>query len=224
MEPSGDSTPGQPLQDEAANVALSVRMVSGMMTGMVESLGQVVGGLAKYEHSIDSVHDSSVKLAKQMKELVGLASHVERVLSLIEHISMQTRVLSLNATLEAARAGVAGKGFAVVAHSVKDLSQQTGSATAEIRVALDGILGAAQTATRQSGELDVAINTVRALTNSFVHTLDEQSQVAKTAATYVDEAASSVDGIAAQLDRRAATATATVAAVPPPEAGALTCH
>jgi methyl-accepting chemotaxis protein len=193
------------LQDQAANVALSVRMVSGMMTGVVESLCQVAGSLGSYGHSIDSVHDASVKLAAQMNELVGLTTHVQRLLELIEHISMQTRVLALNATLEAARAGESGKGFAVVAHSVKELSRQTGAATAEIRVALDGMLLAAQTATSQSGQLDGAINTVRALTTSFVNTLEEQSQVSKTAAFYVDEAAVSVDAIAAELEQRAAS-------------------
>lgn len=196
-----DIAAGEPLHDQAANVALSVRMVSGMMTGVVESLGGVVGQLAKYETSIDDVHSSSLKLAGQMKQLVTLAAQVEGVLKLIEHISLQTRVLSLNATLEAARAGVAGRGFAVVAHSVKDLAKQTTEATAEIRTALEGIQGAAGTATTQSTVLDGAINTVRALTHTFVETLQEQAQVAQAATKYVDEAANSVDSIADTLKR-----------------------
>ncbi len=209
-----------PLQDQAANVALSVRMVAGMMTGVVQSLGQVVGTLGSYGHSIDSVHDSSLKLATQMKELVGLTSHVQKVLSLIEHLSLQTRVLALNATLEAARAGEAGKGFAVVAHSVKELSRQTGAATAEIRAALGGMLVAAQSATAQSGQLDGAITSVRALTASFVSTLQEQSQVSTTAAFYVEEAAVTVDAIAAELERRSAAPAVT----PTTEPGADSCH
>jgi methyl-accepting chemotaxis protein len=196
------------LRQQAQDTGLNVRMVSGMMTGVADSLGQVATTLKDYERGVDRVHNASVTLAGEMKSLVQLARQVDQVLALIEHIALQTRMLSLNATLEAARAGEAGRGFAVVAASVKDLAKQTNGATGEIRSALSGILVAAENATGHSGELDRSISSVRETTRAIVEQLQEQAQVSVAAARYVDEAAVSVDGIADRLEREAQQAQA----------------
>lgn len=75
---------------------------------------------------IGDAHDKVNRLAEA-------SEHIEEFVSTIEKIASQTNLLALNATIEAARAGEAGKGFAVVANEVKRLSQQTASATLDIR-------------------------------------------------------------------------------------------
>ena len=63
------------------------------------------------------------------------AAKVEEVKSFVEsiiNISNQTNLLALNASIEAARAGEAGKGFAVVADEIRQLSEQTKDASANI--------------------------------------------------------------------------------------------
>jgi methyl-accepting chemotaxis protein len=195
------------LRQQAQDAGLSVRMVSGMMTGVADSLGTVATQLTRYEAGVDQVHHASATLTGEMGTLVGLARQVDQVVALIEHLALQTRMLALNATLEAARAGEAGRGFAVVAASVKDLSRQTNTATQDIRTALSGILAAAQGATGHCTELDGAIVGVRSMTHTLVEQLTEQAQVSVAAARYVDQAASAVDGIALgleQLERRPA--------------------
>lgn len=189
------------LRQKAEEVVLSVRMVSGMITGVADSLGQVTGQLTSYERAVEKVHHASSTLSAEMAELVRLARKVDGVLELIEHIALQTRVLSLNATLEAARAGEAGRGFKVVASSVKELAKQTNEATGEIRAALSGILVAAEHATGQGAQLDQSIDGVRSATRGLVEQLQEQAQVAVAAAKYVDDSARDVDSISSELER-----------------------
>ena len=76
------------------------------------------------------------ELASQLNLRCG---QIEGILKSIEDISMQTTILSLNASIEAARAGVHGKGFSVVADSIKGLSATTAKSVSDIEGLLQGM-------------------------------------------------------------------------------------
>jgi len=91
--------------------------------------------------------------------LLALATKIEQIGGLataIDALSKQTNLLSLNAAIEAARAGDAGRGFAVVADSVKHLAEKTASTSLQIRDITDG-LGVAATTARQGMTKAIAV-------------------------------------------------------------------
>jgi methyl-accepting chemotaxis protein len=72
------------------------------------------------------------ELSQRMRGLQGKSREIGRVVLLVEAVAYQTRLLSLNASVEAARAGAAGKGFSVVAQEVRELARRSEAAARKI--------------------------------------------------------------------------------------------
>jgi len=71
--------------------------------------------------------------SKAMEEINEKINQINEAISIIDQISFQTNILSLNAAVEAATAGEAGKGFAVVAQEVRNLASRSADAANEIK-------------------------------------------------------------------------------------------
>jgi methyl-accepting chemotaxis protein len=88
-----------------------------------------------------------------IQRLESKGTEIGKVVQLIATIAKQTNLLALNATIEAARAGEAGRGFAVVASEVKDLANETATATNEIGTQVGGIRADTQNAVEAIEEM-----------------------------------------------------------------------
>ncbi|WP_272866921.1 methyl-accepting chemotaxis protein [Silvanigrella aquatica] len=82
--------------------------------------------------SMQSIHEASSKL----KDIESIITEIETKTQVINKIVSKTELLSLNASIEAARAGMHGKGFAVVAEEVGNLASTSGKSSKEINTLL----------------------------------------------------------------------------------------
>jgi methyl-accepting chemotaxis protein len=89
--------------------------------------------ISRLTHAMDEIEDSNAKLER----IVGLIEDIRQKTKVINDIVFETRLLSFNASIEAARAGIHGKGFAVVAEEVGKLASMSGKSAEEIRTLLD---------------------------------------------------------------------------------------
>jgi len=128
--------------------------------------------------------DLVVQLGDRMAGFAEAMSRVRSVSSSIETIANKTNMLALNATIEAARAGEAGRSFAVVAAEVKKLAHDTRAATSEIAGTIASLTREAEAVT------------------SEIKSGVEQSRVAQSSFSKINETVRDVSDIVALVDRQ----------------------
>lgn len=84
---------------------------------------------------VNQIHLANKKMddaTHKINTLLQKSSEIESIITIINSITEQTNLLSLNASIEASRAGEAGKGFSVVAEEIRKLAEKSASSTKEI--------------------------------------------------------------------------------------------
>ena len=106
-------------------------------------------GMHHIRLQMDSIAESMSRLSEQ-------GEAIQQIINTVEDLAVQSNLLAVNASIEAAKAGEQGKGFAVVAEEVKSLADQSKQATAHVRTILKDIQKAsavAVTATEQGTQV-----------------------------------------------------------------------
>jgi methyl-accepting chemotaxis protein len=150
-------------------LSASANEILRQASGSCELAGSVV---RETRHASDSAH-----------ELTDLAENINSVVKLITELAEATNMLALNASIEAAHAGVHGQGFAVVAGGVKQLSRDTRDATTTIseRVAaihqgVNSVRGAIDTIASSVDSLERNATSINASVNEQVLATEEISR------------------------------------------------
>ena len=112
-------------------------------------------GGASVQRSIQGfgrVKESMAQSATVIREMGKRANEISSIVDTINLIAERTNLLSLNASIEAARAGDAGRGFAVVAEEIRNLADRSAKATSDIAAIIKALQEVAREAVDASNE------------------------------------------------------------------------
>jgi methyl-accepting chemotaxis protein len=137
--------------------------------------------------------DDATQTMEQIREQSG---RISNILELIDGIAFQTNILSLNASVEAARAGAHGRGFAVVASEVRTLALRCENAAKDIRQLVSVSVECTRTGSQQvenAGQtMREVIGSINALAE-LVEELSEMSDQQSLSITQMNDSIASID-------------------------------
>lgn len=120
--------------------------------------------LKEQAQNVAAASDSTVQVISGLTEKVN---NVQQFIGTILSIAGQTNLLALNASIEAARAGEAGKGFAVVADEIRELSEQTKSASNNITSIIHELNDSARSANKSIENSAASVRTQNEMIESM---------------------------------------------------------
>jgi methyl-accepting chemotaxis protein len=173
---------------------------------MSATVGEIASNAEKARAISSEATNQAEAISAVMRDLGRAAQDIGKVTETITSISAQTNLLALNATIEAARAGAAGKGFAVVANEIKELAQQTASATEDIKSKISGIQASTGGAMGDIEKIAQVIKEVGDIVSSIAAAIEEQSTVTKDVASNIAQATSGVKDANERVSQTAAVA------------------
>ena len=151
--------------------------VSSNTEQMTTTIGEIAANSEKARRITDDAVAQARRITDQMNQFERAALEIGRVTEAISAISSQTNLLALNATIEAAHAGSAGKGFAVVASEVKNLAQQTATATEDIKSRIADVQSSAANGISEIGKVTLVIQQITEIVTSIAAAIEEQATV-----------------------------------------------
>ena len=127
------------LMESSTAIGNESRNISENALKNISRLDSIFAAIEELQQSVKRIEADYRKYMEQFKELIEQAREINNLVDSIKNISGQTYLLSFNASIEAARAGVAGKGFRIIANEVKKLSDDTDKTSETIKTKVEAL-------------------------------------------------------------------------------------
>lgn len=128
------------MSNETKDINESVNEIRNQTTAVQDSSKIMNNKIKSMQNSSQKMDDGISAISKRIETVNTTVDKVSNIVSVIEEISSETNLLSLNASIEAARAGDAGKGFAVVAQEIRVLSDNTNAELENIKQIISSLV------------------------------------------------------------------------------------
>lgn len=170
------------IQNHVADVENAAHAIGSHVNATQNVIRKGSGDIHSMIEQVRVSKESGSQVMTELSSLNEYTRQMNSIVELINNVAEQTALLSLNASIEAARAGDAGRGFAVVASEISSLANQTQEATENIQSLIENVFD----------ELEKVVGAV----NGFVEVTQKQAD----SAADVNESFSMIEDKAALIE------------------------
>lgn len=200
--------------DQAASIEEMQATISEITNGLEKTVQEVNAAYEQAGRCAQGAETSRVEMSTMMEAMERInetSQKIGNIIAEIEDIASQTNLLSLNAAIEAARAGDAGRGFAVVADQIRNLAEQSAKSAVNTRELIEGSIHEVEVgneaAQRTSQVLADVVNEIHVIAD----TSKMLSEITTQQAVSMEQAEQGVIRIAEIVQSNSATAEETSA-------------
>lgn len=194
----------QELQATIANIAEGVAKTSQNTEASYQQA-------SKYAEEADHSRGEMESMMNAMNRINETSQNIGNIISEIEDIASQTNLLSLNASIEAARAGDAGRGFAVVADQIRKLAEQSTQSAVDTRQLIEGSLAEVEEGNRAAQRASQSIELIISGIKEIAKSSQELSEISKEQSSAMLQVEQGINQISEVVQSNSATAEETSA-------------
>ncbi|MDD9302970.1 MAG: hypothetical protein HUK40_11790 [Desulfobacter sp.] len=195
--------------ESASRTVKQTNAVSHSTQKLQSAVQDIIGQLSKQNNLVGDINSVTQASREDMAQLNQASREISEIVSIVKNIAGQTKLLALNARIEAGRAGAAGKGFAVVARETRALCMQTEAANEKIENKITAIQKASKTIVQYTQQTDMRIERLMLAGHKISAAAEEQDTVTCGISKSADAAASDIKNVTKEIAKvnKAASAT-----------------
>lgn len=209
----------QALSQGSTEQASSVQELAATITEISSQVSENAGRAMSAKDKAVAVSGKVTEGNQQMQETLAAmgdirssSDEISKIIKTIEDIAFQTNILSLNAAVEAARAGSAGKGFAVVADEVRNLAGKSAEAAKTTTALIQQALASVEHGTKSLDTTAQTLNVVVGSVNEITEEVQQIADASEAQASAIEQVTLGIDQISSVVQTNSATAEESAAA------------
>lgn len=202
----------QVLAQGAAEQASSVEELSAALAEVANEVKENADRAGQASQYAGETSEEVLRGNEKMNQMITAmgvisdsSSEIGKIIKTIQDIAFQTNILSLNAAVEAARAGNAGRGFAVVADEVRNLANKSAAAAEDTTRLIENSVRAVQNGTKIANETAVSLDGIVKKTQQTNHLIGDISEACSSQAAAISQITTGIDQISVVVQSNSAT-------------------